>query len=153
VGISSSKNESDNYLWRIKKNTDGTVFIYSKKTQTAAYLTSNAVDQKVKVGKDYAWILEERSLDGKTGVCIIDGSGSFSWYTNPDVWNYVLMKPFWGACTWEFVNSGIEVPTGIDEVKTENGERKTEIYDLSGRRVTAPAKGVYIVDGKKQIVR
>ena len=153
VGLASSKNDSDNYLWRIKKNPDGTVGIYSKKTETGAYINPNAVDQIVRVGWDYAWTLEERTLDGKKGICIIDGSGVASWYTNPDVWNYVLMKPFWGACTWEFVNSGIEVPTGIDEVKTENGKAKTEIFDLSGRRVTVPAKGVYIVDGKKQIVR
>ncbi len=155
VGISSSKGSSDNYLWRIKKNANGTVVIYNKKTQTAAYLTSNAVDQKVKVGKDYSWTLEERTLDGKSGVCIIDGNGVASWYTNPDVWNYVLMKPFWGACTWEFVNSGIEVPTGIDEVmsETENGKAKTEIFDLSGRRVQKAQKGIYIVDGEKVVVK
>ena len=42
--------------------------------------------------------------------------------------------------------------TGIDEVKTANDEQKSEIYDLSGRRVSAPAKGgVYIVNGKKVI--
>ena len=152
VGISSSKSEDDTYLWRIKKNTDGTVFIYSKKTQTAAYLTSNAVDQKVKVGKDYAWTLEERSLDGKTGVCIIDGSGSFSWYTNPDVWNYVLTKPFWGACTWEFQESGIEVPTSINDIQKTNASDNT-VYDLSGRKVaTQTTSGVYIV-GDRIIIK
>ena len=152
VGISSSKSEDDTYLWRIKKNADATVFIYSKKTQTAAYLTSNAVDQKVKVGKDYAWTLEERSLDGKSGVCIIDGSGSFSWYTNPDVWNYVLMKPFWGACTWEFQQSGIEVPTSINDIQETNTSDNV-IYDLSGRRVaTQTTSGVYIV-GDKIIIK
>ena len=49
--------------------------------------------------------------------------------------------------------------TGVDEVngengeeRTENGKRRTEIYDLSGRRVNAPAKGgVYIINGKKMI--
>ena len=42
--------------------------------------------------------------------------------------------------------------TGIDEVKTANDEQKSEIYDLSGRRVSAPAKGgVYIIKGKKVI--
>ena len=55
IGISSSKGSTDNYLWRIKKNTDGTVVIYNKKTQTGAYLTSNAVDQKVKVGSGRAY--------------------------------------------------------------------------------------------------
>ena len=152
VGISSSKSEDDTYLWRIKKNTDGTVFIYSKKTQTAAYLASNAVDQKVKVGKDYAWTLEERSLDGKSGVCIIDGSGNFSWYTNPDVWNYVLMKPFWGACTWEFQDSGIEVPTSISDIQGTDSSDNI-IYDLSGRRVSKPTSGIYIVNGEKKVIK
>lgn len=42
--------------------------------------------------------------------------------------------------------------TGIGEVKTANDEQKSEIYDLSGRRVSAPAKGgVYIIKGKKVI--
>lgn len=42
--------------------------------------------------------------------------------------------------------------TGIDEVNTANDEQKSEIYDLYGRRVSAPAKGgVYIINGKKVI--
>lgn len=149
----NGKDTDDTYLWRIKKNTDGTVFIYSKKTQTAAYLTSNAVDAKVLVGKDYAWTLEERTLDGKAGICIIDGSGSFSWYTNPNSWGYILMKPFWGACTWEFQDSGIEVPTGITDIVVSKDESAKCIYDLSGRKVNKPEKGIYIINGKKQVVK
>jgi hypothetical protein len=149
----SGKSTDDTYLWRIKKNTDGTVFIYSKETQTAAYLTSNAVDQKVKVGKDYAWTLEERTLDGKAGICIIDGSGSFSWYTNPNSWGYILMKPFWGACTWEFQDSGIEVSTGITDIVDEEEKAAKQIYDLSGRHVIKPASGIYVVNGQKQIIK
>ncbi len=46
-----------------------------------------------------------------------------------------------------------DTETGIDE--TENGKVKTEnsvVFDLSGRRVSAPAKGgVYIINGKKVI--
>ena len=49
--------------------------------------------------------------------------------------------------------------TGIDEVKSENGKLKGEggeietIYDLSGRKVENPTKGIYIVDGKKVLVK
>ena len=39
--------------------------------------------------------------------------------------------------------------TAIEEVKGESGKVKTGIYDLQGRKVTAPAKGLYIIDGKK----
>lgn len=43
--------------------------------------------------------------------------------------------------------------TGISEVKGENGEVKT-IYDLTGRRIDAiTAPGIYIVNGKKTLVK
>ena len=43
--------------------------------------------------------------------------------------------------------------TGISEVKGENGEVKT-IYDLTGRKVeTISAPGIYIVGGKKVLVK
>ena len=38
--------------------------------------------------------------------------------------------------------------TGIDELEGENGNVKTEIYDLAGRRVQNAQKGVFIVNGK-----
>ena len=50
--------------------------------------------------------------------------------------------------------------TGIDELKgengeerTENGKRRTEIYDLSGRRVQKAQKGIFIRDGKKVVIK
>ena len=47
----------------------------------------------------------------------------------------------------------IEGSTGIDEVKTENGEVKA-IYDLQGRKLTEITKpGFYIVDGEKVFVK
>jgi hypothetical protein len=42
--------------------------------------------------------------------------------------------------------------TGIREVKGEDGEVKT-VYDLQGRKVENPAKGIYIVNGKKVLVK
>ena len=38
--------------------------------------------------------------------------------------------------------------TGIDELKGENGNVKTEVYDLSGRRVLNAKKGIFVVNGK-----
>ncbi|MBR4968004.1 MAG: leucine-rich repeat domain-containing protein [Bacteroidaceae bacterium] len=42
--------------------------------------------------------------------------------------------------------------TDIDELKGESGEVKT-IYDLSGRVVENPTSGIYIIDGKKVIIK
>jgi hypothetical protein len=68
------------------------------------------------------------------------------------VWNYVLTKPFWGACTWEFLESGIEVPTSINDIQKTNASDNT-VYDLSGRRVaTQTTSGVYIV-GDRIIIK
>ena len=41
-----------------------------------------------------------------------------------------------------------EDETGIDELKGENGKRKTAVYDLSGRRVQKAQKGIFIQNGK-----
>ena len=46
-----------------------------------------------------------------------------------------------------------EGTTGVEEVKTENGNVKT-VYDLTGRRLERiAAPGIYIVGGKKVIVK
>ena len=61
---------------------------------------------------------------------------------------FTLLKPLWGACTWEFQISDIKVPNSIDPTSKEHTESLT--YDLYGRKVgrlTQP--GVYIRDGRK----
>ena len=42
--------------------------------------------------------------------------------------------------------------TGVEEVKTENGEAKA-VYDLQGRKVVNPTSGIYIVNGKKTFIK
>ncbi len=42
--------------------------------------------------------------------------------------------------------------TDVDEVKGENEEVKT-VYDLQGRVVEEPTNGIYIIDGKKVIIK
>lgn len=43
--------------------------------------------------------------------------------------------------------------TGIHEINTFTTDGTKVIYDLQGRRVQAPSKGLYIVNGKKMIIR
>ncbi len=44
-------------------------------------------------------------------------------------------------------------PTAVKSVTTETESREKGVYDLSGRRVTNPQKGIYIVDGKKVVIK
>ena len=46
-----------------------------------------------------------------------------------------------------------EYITGIHEMNTSTTDETKVIYDLQGRRVQAPSKGLYIVNGKKMIIR
>ncbi|MBR5593546.1 MAG: hypothetical protein IKW46_05670 [Bacteroidaceae bacterium] len=46
-----------------------------------------------------------------------------------------------------------EVPTGIDDVKGENGNWNSIYYDLNGRVVENPTNGIYIKNGKKVLIK
>ena len=47
-----------------------------------------------------------------------------------------------------FLSFDFGTETAIEGVEGENGNVKTEIYDLAGRRVKAAQKGIFIVNGK-----
>ena len=112
---------ADQYLWQLVKNTDGTVALINKATGTAAYPTTQGADQVVKLGQDYAWTLEERTIDGNTGICIIDASGKMAWYQNHGVWDNVILKDFWGACVWEFQRTDFKVGEDGEGDEEEDG--------------------------------
>lgn len=144
------KAEGDHFLWSIVKRPGGAIYLINKATGTAAYPAANGNEQAIKLGEEYAWTLEERTLDGKTGICIIDAAGNNSWYTNPASWQYILLKNFWGACTWEFQQTDIKTPTNIAAID-KDADAGT-LYDLQGRRVTHVTEhGVYVSNNKKII--
>ena len=77
---------------------------------------------------------------------------------NPD--NYKKQVKVTGSIEKYFQSAGLKTPTayeftgvtGIEDVKGENGNVKT-IYDLQGRKVENPTKGIYIINGKKVLVK
>lgn len=78
---------------------------------------------------------------------------------NPD--NYKKQVKVTGSIEKYFQSAGLKTPTayeftgvtGIEDVKGENGKVKT-IFDLTGRRIeTITVPGIYIVDGKKVLVK
>ena len=42
--------------------------------------------------------------------------------------------------------------TGVKTILNENLQNE-QVYDLQGRKVTRPAKGLYIMNGKKVIIK
>jgi hypothetical protein len=43
--------------------------------------------------------------------------------------------------------------TGISSMQNSQSTMHHEVYNLNGQRVAQPAKGLYIVDGRKVIVK
>lgn len=66
--------------------------------------------------------------------------GSLSAYQNADVW-----KDFW--------NLQEGAPTGIESVNSIIPNAKNCYYDLRGNRLSAPKRGLNIINGKKVIVK
>ena len=151
--VPKDKTTGDEFLWRFGKNNDGTVYIYNKVNNQAAYINSDADDQEVYVGQEYAWTLKETTTDtGNSGIAIVCGNGSAAWYINPDAWPYVLTKPYtWGGSVWNLEKSNQEVETGIDYVEIKNDNEN--IFDLAGRKVENPTKGIYIINGNKVFIK
>ena len=71
-------------------------------------------------------------------------------FTNGSHKAYLAVKGANGAASYSFrFDDGT---TGIEGVTSASGKVEA-IYDLQGRKVTAPDKGMYIIDGKKVLVK
>ncbi len=107
--------------------------------------------QQGKEGPKMYWIYEEYNKAGDKVSPDADDGGHVACKANKA---YILIN------NGEAQGNGVFLfsfrpgeTTGIDEVKGESGEVKA-IYDLTGRRVeTITAPGIYIVNGKKVLVK
>ena len=133
--------EANTYNFAVT-NTTATVDSDLTGTVAATYITDDA----------YVLTVDNTA---KAGVCFGKATknqqSNNSWLNNSHK-AYLPMTDGVNAASYSFRFEG-EGTTAIEEVKTENGEVKA-IYDLTGRRVeeiTAP--GIYIVNGKKTLVK
>jgi len=55
--------------------------------------------------------------------------------------------------THEVFEGTLDIPTGITEVNTAVAPAAGAVYDMRGRRVAQPQKGLYIVNGRKVLMK
>ena len=95
----------------------------------------------IKIGSKKAITASENifSSDAYNNACLYVPTGRKFAYEKTTPWNnfYIMEMDF----------------TGIDEVKGEDGKVEGVYYDLSGRVVENPTNGVYIINGKKMLVK
>lgn len=53
----------------------------------------------------------------------------------------------------EFLGLTLGDETGVNEVRGRRSEGRGEVYDLQGRKVLKPTQGLYIVNGKRVVVK
>lgn len=67
---------------------------------------------------------------------------------------YLLVPSGSNASAQAFFAFDASTTTGVDSINAQDSsEQEEKVYDLQGRRVTKPAKGLYIVNGKKVIMK
>lgn len=149
---------SDYQLWHFVKNTNGTVQIINKGTGKAAYVTSSA--EEVNVIARYAgiglaeWSIEYLYTDlGSAGLAIVEPSGIYGWYTNPEAFgNIFISVKNRGASIWNLVPT--DIGTKINDVDAHKSADDDVIYyDLHGRHVQSPSNGIYVSSEGKKLMK
>ena len=79
----------------------------------------------------------------------VEGNGHITFFANKA---YLPVTTSNGAAPMLRITRGDDA-TSIDELSIVNGQQTTVIYDLTGRRVEKMEKGIYIVNGRKVVVK
>ena len=135
----------------------GVIVKANKANYTFAYSTDEAADV---TGNLLKGSVADENIEGEAYVLgVVDGAvGLYKALASGTSWKNNANKAYLPASavpnkTVAFYGFDWDGTTGISEVKGENGNVKT-IYDLTGRRIEAiTAPGIYIVGGKKVLVK
>ena len=90
---------------------------------------------------------------------VLSGGSSFVWVKNAGTlaagkcWIEIVPASPAHARSLRIVPEGGLPPTGINTVKTAADTKDATVYDLQGRRVNKPTKGLFIVNGKKVVIK
>ena len=122
---------------------------------TFNYVVVENTDGVVKGEGDYQFVgqVYNKSLATDGTVAYLSTSGSIKKLTSGGIKGLraYFMIPVSGAPARIAFLDEDDTTTGITEMQTENTATNTKAYDLSGRRVEAMKKGIYIVNGKKVV--
>ncbi len=124
----------------VLKKTSGTTF-YVPIVASAASVGTNYLEASVTattVSANSTYVLSDGKFSTYTGTEIPAGKA----YMN---------IPAGGARNLSFSFGG--ETTGVNDVRSKMEDVRGTVYDLQGRRVAQPTKGLYIVNGKKVIIK
>lgn len=166
----TTPSNSDEALWSIVKTEKGKYQIYNKKAGPEKILVSPKTVGEQNGLNMYPVVMTAAAVDTATyvkdwteeDVTCLPGENGF--LMKQDGTGYAMNKrggnlAFWttgvdGGSTLVF-SAPITVTTGIEVINASSTTRKADDrwYDLSGRVVSKPQKGIYINNGKKVVIQ
>ena len=151
-GVAAITSKSKRWLFE----STGELHHYYIKDQNGLYINSCSIGSTTMCnGTDQseAVVFKANYLnDGRMYFSTLDGGAYLTLNSEYKVVcaSELIDNSMWTVIRLEANNTDIEEI--FDEVKGENGKVKT-IYDLQGRKVDTPSTGIYIINGKKVLVK
>lgn len=135
------------YLWYfLPTATEGQYYIGNLKGGREVHAVSGKSNIAVDLGSNALPEVYTLALNDEQNGFAITGAEGTAWLPNTS--GYVQMSAK-NSGIWKFVKAG--TATGITPATATPGS--TQLYDLMGRPVSMPAAGIYILDGKKVVIR
>ncbi|MBR4997128.1 MAG: M60 family metallopeptidase [Bacteroidaceae bacterium] len=134
------------YLWYfLPTETEGQYYIGNLKSGREVHAVSGKTNIAVDLGSNALPELYTLALNAEQSGFAITGTEGSAWLPNAS--GYVQMSTK-SSGTWLFVKAGTMTDIPPITVPTSS-----QLYDLMGRPVSMPTPGIYILDGKKMIIR
>ena len=134
------------YLWYfLPTETEGQYYIGNLKSGREVHAISGKTNIAVDLGSNALPELYTLALNAEQSGFAITGTEGSAWLPNAS--GYVQMSTK-SSGTWLFVKAGTMTDITPITVPTSS-----QFYDLMGRPVSMPTPGIYILDGKKMIIR
>ncbi|MBP5322753.1 MAG: RICIN domain-containing protein [Bacteroidaceae bacterium] len=151
--------EDENYQWEFEPAEDGTWYIKNVATET--YLSSPSKISEI-YGMSTTPVPYKIISAGSNKVnirCVVEGSDD-NWNIHQNGFNKgfgtfgsLVVYNDHEKSRW-FIREVKDSDVGIDIVEDENSLPVVKgIYDLTGRRISSPTSGLYIINGKKVLIK
>ncbi|MBR3977230.1 MAG: DUF4091 domain-containing protein [Bacteroidaceae bacterium] len=113
-------------------------------TYNATYCDWSINSGSASVENTYYLVSKRNGGTSDGSLVIMSATGAFDAFSNA--------IGYAGNYSNLFRIDAVNTTTGIEELKSENSKVEG-VYDLQGRKIGNPTKGVYIIDGKKVLVK
>ena len=127
-------------IWRAGSNSG-----YNNNTGTLANYNATYCDWSINSGNDKKadtyYIVSKRSNGTTDGSLVILSSGTFDAYSNNPAWASGYSNLF-------YINVA-DIPSSVSDIEAQDTQATPSIYNLNGQKLSAPRRGINIVNGRK----